>query len=227
MPLRDDGSGCLAAGSAEQIIKRMENMTVAAIGPGLTVSDTIAAVVREVVEESRIPLVLDADALNALSRDVSALKKMKVPGVITPHPGEMARLTGLEIKEVQADRMGVASRFAEKYGVTVALKGSGTIVANPDGRIFVNSTGNAGMATAGSGDVLTGIIAGLTAQGMNTCDAAVSGVFLHGLAGDYAAVEKGIHGMTACDIIEYLPRAIKDTFGNAGQGPAAYRCECK
>ena len=213
LPLEDGGSGCLAAQSAAQILEHMKRMNVAAIGPGLTASTGIKEMVKKIISESTIPLVLDADALNAISGDAAILKNLSVNAVVTPHPGEMARMTGLSIRDVQADRIGAAKRFAADYGVTVVLKGSRTIVAQPDGHIFINPTGNAGMATAGTGDVLTGIIAGLAAQGAAAGDAAVAGVFLHGLAGDAAAAEMGLHGMLASDVIKHLPQTLKNILG--------------
>lgn len=210
LPLEDGGSGCLSVKSVGQILGHMERMDVVAIGPGLTASDEIRQVVEQIVENSKVPLVLDADALNVLSGNPRILKKLITETVITPHPGEMARLTGLSIAEIQRDRIGTAARFAAEYGVTVVLKGNRTVIAMPDGRIYINPTGNAGMATAGSGDILTGMIAGLAAQGVPVYDAAVAGVYLHGLAGDKAASDMGKHGMVAGDILLYVPHIIKE-----------------
>ena len=209
LPLEDGGSGCLTVECAEHILEHMKRMDAAAIGPGLTASADITRIMEKIISESTIPLVLDADALNAISGNTSILKKLSVDAVVTPHPGEMSRLTGLHINEIQSDRIGTAKNFAEEFGVTVVLKGSRTVIALPDGRVFINPTGNAGMASAGTGDVLTGIIAGLLAQGAGTEDAAAAGVFLHGLAGDAAAAEMGMHGMVAGDVIKYLPQTIK------------------
>ena len=210
IPLPDNGSGSLLAACSEQIIGLMDRMDAVAIGPGLSVNDEIIVVVRDVIKESRIPLVLDADALNTVARDISMLKEGKAEIVVTPHPGEMARLTGLSISEVQSSRLKVAAEFAASNGVIVVLKGSRTVVALPDGALYVNTTGNPGMATGGAGDVLTGIIVSLVGQGVKPADAAIAGVYLHGLAGDAAAGKKGMHGMIAGDIIEELPYVIKD-----------------
>jgi NAD(P)H-hydrate epimerase len=128
---------------------------------------------------------------------------------MTPHPGEMARLAGISTKEVQEDRITVASDFAARYKVTVVLKGAGTVVASPDGRVFINATGNPGMATGGTGDVLTGIIGSLLAQGHPAVQAACLGVYVHGLAGDLASQDKGEPGMIAGDLIEKIPEALK------------------
>lgn len=210
LPFEDGGSGCLTAGSAEQILAGMRRMSAVAIGPGLTASGSITEILERIICESTIPLVLDADALNAISGNTAILKNLSVNAVVTPHPGEMARLTGLSISDVQADRIGVAKRFAANYGVTAVLKGNRTVIAQPDGHVFINPTGNAGMASAGTGDVLAGIIAGLAAQGAGVGDAAVAGVYLHGLAGDAAAEKMGLHGVLASDVIEHLPQTFKD-----------------
>jgi len=209
LPLEDSGKGSLTAKSIPGILEIMERMNVAAVGPGLSVTDDIKEIVREIITHAAIPLILDADALNALSSDVSILKKRKAKTVLTPHPGEMARLTGISIDKIQKDRISTARGFSQEYGTVLVLKGSRTVVALPDGRVFINPTGNPGMATAGTGDVLTGIIAGLCAQGMDAADAAVAGVYLHGLAGDFAASELGMYSMVAGDIIKYLPEAFK------------------
>ncbi len=210
IPLEDGGAGRLSASCIEHILGLMDKMDVVAIGPGLTAADDIRKIVGAVIENCEVPLVMDADALNAISAAPSMLKKLKTEAVLTPHPGEMARLMGTDTKQVQSDRIGTATGFAQKYGVTVVLKGSRTIVAYPDGWVHINTTGNAGMATAGTGDVLTGMIAGIAAQGVPAGDAAAAGVYLHGLAGDAAADLKGMYGMVAGDIVDILPVAIKE-----------------
>mgnify|MGYP001469433880 FL=1 len=137
------------------------------------------------------------------------LNELKCDAVVTPHPGEMSRLTGMSIEDIQRNRVETAREFAVKWKVVTVLKGSRTVTAFPDGTIYINPTGNAGMATAGSGDVLSGIIGALAGQGLNLQDAAAVGVYLHGLAGDKAADEKGMHGLIAGDIVNSLPFAIK------------------
>ena len=209
LPLEDNGHGCLSAECAARILEKMGSMSAVAVGPGLTAGEDIFRIVEKIVEKSEVPLILDADALNALSRDVSILGKLKTRCVITPHPGEFSRLTGLEIRDIRDNRIEAAREFSGKWNVTTVLKGSRTVVATPDGDIYVNTTGNSGMATAGSGDVLTGIIAGLAAQGVELPGAAVTGVYLHGLAGDEAARIKGEHGLIAGDIVEEIPYVIK------------------
>ena len=129
--------------------------------------------------------------------------------VITPHPGEMARLLGVTVRDIEGDRCGVAAHFAKEYGVTVVLKGKETVIANENGDVKINPTGNSGMATAGMGDVLSGVIASFLGQGLESFDAAVLGAYIHGKAGDAAACEKGVHGLIASDVLEKLPLAIK------------------
>ncbi|HEX2927366.1 MAG TPA: NAD(P)H-hydrate dehydratase [Ruminiclostridium sp.] len=195
-------------GAIEELFKKCN---VAAIGPGLSSHKSIYYIIKRLSETTEIPTVLDADALNAVSQNIGLLGNFKSEVVITPHPGEMARLTGLDIQYIQNNRMEVAKKYAVLWGVTVVLKGARTIIADKNGRICINSTGNPGMATAGSGDSLTGIIASLIGQGARAAEAAVAGVFLHGLAGDIGARSKGEYGLTAMDIVENIPAAIIET----------------
>lgn len=212
LPLYDNNTGVLLRKSNDKVLEYINKMDVAAIGPGLSVNDDITDIVGNIIEKARIPLVLDADALNAISRDVAVLRKLKTQAVLTPHPGEMARLAGITVEEVQNNRIDTALEFACKWKVITILKGAKTVIALPDGTVFINPTGNAGMATAGTGDVLTGIIASLAGQGLSMTDAAVAGVYIHGTAGDNAAEKKGMHGLIARDIVEELPGVIKYLF---------------
>ncbi len=189
--------------------------TVAALGPGLggADNDDTHAFVREFVRQCPVPLVIDADGLNALAsepdRGVSLVKQRPAPTILTPHPGEMARLLGMDTKIVQADRRGAVEQAAREFGCVVVLKGMRTLTADPNGHLFVNTTGNPGMATGGTGDVLTGVIAACLAQGLDARPAAACGVFLHGLAGDLAAAaQDGFAGLLATDLLSQLPRAI-------------------
>jgi ADP-dependent NAD(P)H-hydrate dehydratase / NAD(P)H-hydrate epimerase len=214
IPLNDNGKGYLTASSLKRINREFENKTVAALGPGLSMNEDTIKTVYGIIELSRIPLVIDADGLNAISKDISVLKKLKAEAVLTPHPGEMARLSGKTIKQIQSDRITAAREFSTEWKVITVLKGAGTIVSLPNGSVYVNATGNSGMATGGSGDVLTGVIAGLIGGGICPSDATVAGVYLHGLAGDLAAEKKGEHGITSKDILEWIPYALKDTISN-------------
>ncbi|MGE5172416.1 MAG: NAD(P)H-hydrate dehydratase [Betaproteobacteria bacterium] len=211
IPSAESMEGTLGIGSEEELLKDTGAMNAVAIGPGLTTHFETAQVVRNLVQRVTVPLVVDADGLNALAGYTDILKRAKAPVILTPHPGEMGRLLGMPAVEVQKDRVGVASGFARKYHVTLVLKGAGTVVAVPDGRAFINSTGNPGMATGGTGDVLTGMIGGLLAQGFTAAQAACFGVYLHGLAGDIAAKEKSEVSMIAGDLIEKIPEAMKET----------------
>lgn len=213
IPLADDGSGKLTQKSIPAIMDALKGKNAVAAGPGLSVNEDIIEIVKKLLSECSVPLILDADALNAISQDINMLKGLKTDAVITPHPAEMARLTGLTVNEVMGDRTGTARNFSEKWGVITVLKGSRTVIAMPDGSCCINTTGNPGMATGGSGDLLTGIIASLAGQGMKPADAAVAGVYLHGLAGDAAARELGEHGMLPRDMAERLPFIIKEIFG--------------
>lgn len=187
-----------------------KGVTAVAVGPGL--GKQRASAIKLLAELSRqgirVPIVLDADGLTAYVDKQENLKKLHLNLILTPHPGEMAALSGKPIAEIQKHREEVAAESARKFKAVVVLKGHRTVVADDKGHLFVNDTGNPGMATAGTGDVLTGIIAGLAAQGISSWEAAVAGVNLHGLAGDLAAKEKGEYGMIASDLVEMIPYAI-------------------
>lgn len=155
-------------------------------------------------------MVLDADGLNAVSQDVSVLERLKAPAVITPHPGEMARLTGTQAAAIQSNRLKAARDTAARFGVVVALKGAGTVTASPDGEAWINPTGSPAMASGGMGDILTGAIAGLLAQGLSVTDTAICGVYIHGRAGEIAAEEVGEAGAAATDLLPLLPRTIEE-----------------
>lgn len=211
IPSAESIEGTLGTGSEEELLKASMGMSACAIGPGLSSHHETIQVVRNLIQRMTIPLVIDADGLNAVAGSTDILKRAKAPVILTPHPGEMGRLLGVSSIEVQKDRIGIASDFSEKYKVILVLKGAGTVVACPDGRLFINSTGNPGMATGGTGDALTGMIGSLLAQGYPATQAACLGVYLHGLAGDLAAQEKGETGMITGDLIEKIPEAIKKT----------------
>jgi NAD(P)H-hydrate epimerase len=209
IPAGESIDGTLGIGAEHELLKAAGKMTACAIGPGLSTHSETVMTVRNLIQALSIPVVIDADGLNCLVGSLDLLKRAKAPVVMTPHPGEMARLAGISTKEVQEDRITVASDFAARYKVTVVLKGAGTVVASPDGRVFINATGNPGMATGGTGDVLTGIIGSLLAQGHPAVQAACLGVYVHGLAGDLASQDKGEPGMIAGDLIEKIPEALK------------------
>lgn len=204
----DGGIGRWDAVPVSAVAELAAGKQAAVVGPGMGRWPGDAEWLRGLWSGIETPLVLDADALNMLADAGSApggWQTRPAPAVLTPHPGEMARLCGLSVREVQRDRIGIARRYAETNGVTLVLKGAHTVIALPDGRAFVNVTGNPGMATGGAGDVLAGIVAGLLAQGMDAGQAAAAGVFLHGAAGDRAAAARhSPFSLTAGDIIEAL-----------------------
>lgn len=211
VPLPDTGDGSLSAEARSRILSLLENMDALAIGPGLSLAPETISLVRELLPAIKIPFVLDADALNALAGQVSSiLGSLQAPAVITPHPGEMARMMGVASKDIQADRIGAAIKAAATWNVATLLKGARTVVAAPEGVVFINPTGNPGMATGGSGDVLTGIVVSLIAQGLEPGRAAAAGAYIHGLAGDMAAKEKGMMGLIAGDIVSVLPAAAQE-----------------
>ena len=201
--------GVLGSAAASDVLARANKADVLAIGPGLGLSDSTQQTVREILTKSEVPVVIDADAITALKDNTDILKKMTVPKVLTPHPGEMARLTGLPVEEINSKRIAVAQKYAQEWQAVVVLKGAPTVVACPDGTIYVNSTGTSALATGGSGDVLTGIITALLARGYSRHDAALVGMYLHGLAGDIAAADKGKESLVAGDIIHCLPAAFR------------------
>ena len=203
-PLPCDAQGRLTAEALPEVEARLERMSCLAIGPGLGRSAGVTEFVQGALAASRVPTVVDADALWALSRDMSILEDAACPLVLTPHEGEFAMLGGL----LDGDRVASARRFASRWGCTLVLKGSGSVVAFPDGECYVNQTGNPGMARGGSGDVLTGLMAAMLCQ-LPFRDAVRAAVYLHGLAGDMAAGELGEYGMTPTDMIRLLPAALK------------------
>ena len=186
-----------------------EGKSAVAIGPGIVPTPAATMVMAGLIKELYQPVVIDAGGIDAISSWPDILKKAKGQRVITPHPGEMGKLLGIPSRDVQADRVGIASRFAVENNVCVVLKGAHTVIAVPEGRAYINTTGNPGMATAGSGDVLTGMIGGLLAQGLKPELAAIASVYLHGLAGDLLRTEMGEYGIIATDLIEKIPFAIK------------------
>lgn len=208
LPFADNGQGFFSPENADAISEAFTGRDAVAIGPGISRQPATAALVRRLVAECPLPLVVDADGLNALAEDVSILENRKSPAVVlTPHPGEMSRLCGLAVDRIEADRVGTARDFAVRHGVYLVLKGAGTVVATPDGEICINGSGNPGMASGGMGDVLTGVIVSLLGQGYSYRDACVLGVFLHGHAADLVAERQGEVGMTASDVQEGLPLA--------------------
>lgn len=211
LPLSETSDGKISRTNIPSLLLEAKKSTAVLLGCGLSVCDDTKALVKSFVENCTAPMVLDADALNCIAENPEILKKRKSDIIITPHPGEMGRLCGIPAKEVNADRVDVALSFAKKYGVITVLKGSGTIIASPNGQALLNTTGNSGMATGGSGDVLAGMTAGLLAQGKSAFDCAAAAVYLHGMAGDFAAEKLGKISMLPSDIIDYIAQAFKSS----------------
>ena len=196
--------GILGGGAASDVASNAEAADVLAIGPGLGTSESTQEAVRTILQKITTPVVIDADALTALAGHTEILAAMQAQKVLTPHLGEMARLTGLEIAEIEADRINVAKKYAEEWQAIVVLKGAPTVIGCPNGTVYVNSTGNSSLATGGSGDVLTGIIAGLAAQEISLQEAAICGVYLHGLAAELTGIDIGL---AAGELAALLPQA--------------------
>ena len=198
---------CTDIASAKALETELEWADAVVLGPGLSQSDNAKMLVETVLKTAEIPLVIDADALNIISDNMTLLNEHKMPVIVTPHLGEMSRLMKKSIANIQEDIIGVAGEFAGLYNVTCVLKDFRTIIAAADGEKFINLSGNCGMATAGSGDVLTGVVLALLAQGYPAEEAAKIGTYVHGLAGDFARKKQGVISMTAGDIISNLPLA--------------------
>lgn len=208
VPLACTPMGQVSADCLPDVLRRCGEMSAAAIGPGLGTESGARELVGRLYETLDAPLIVDADGLSALEQLQLQNLKPLGPRILTPHPGEFSRLTGLTTQRIQKDRMALALQFAAQWRVTLLLKGAGTIVTNGS-RIYVNTTGNSGMATGGTGDVLTGLITALVAQGMTPFNAAQLGAYLHGLAGDLAADELSQPGLIASDVARFLPNAWK------------------
>ncbi len=209
LPVDNNEAGTFSSDAIVKIKKAMNKASTILIGCGLGVNNDTASVLAEIIRSSQVPLVIDADGINIISHNINVLKVAKVPIILTPHPGEMSRLTGKTVEQIQADRIQTATDFAREYNVTVVLKGSNTVVATPYERtVYVNTTGNPGMSKGGSGDLLAGIIAAFSASGMSAENAAVLAVYLHGLAGDIAAEKFSMTAMTPSDTANCLPFAL-------------------
>jgi ADP-dependent NAD(P)H-hydrate dehydratase / NAD(P)H-hydrate epimerase len=210
MPLPETKARTLARASLDRLVAFMEARTAVAIGPGLSTHPETVELVQSLMKHLDRPTVLDADALNALTGRAALLTECKIPPILTPHPGEMARLeVNATTQTVNADRIGTAQRFSRERGVFLVLKGARTVIARPDGLVAVCPTGNPGMATAGTGDVLTGMVVGFLAQGLSSWDAACTAIYVHGCAGDLATQRLGQAGMLARDLIAQIPYALQ------------------
>jgi NAD(P)H-hydrate epimerase len=209
IPLNELRKGLIGINNFNQIIEESYSSDVIAVGPGCGDTTELLEMIKRIIRETDKPTVIDADGLNALSRNIDVLKEKTSTVVLTPHPGEMSRMTGLSIEEINENPVKQAKKFAKEYNVIMVLKGSRTVIATPEGSIYINTNGNPGMATAGSGDVLTGMITSFIAQGISCKNSAILGVYLHGYTGDLVAKDIGEYGLIAGDIVEGLSKALK------------------
>ncbi len=209
VPQKTTPSGSIALSNRDALLELAASQDFAVIGPGLSLEPQSQQLVRELVAALEIPLLIDADGINALCEKPEILQKRNAPTVLTPHLGEMSRLTGKSIAEIEQDKVSVLRQAAAKLQAVIVLKGPHTLIGSPDGQIFINLSGNSGMGSAGTGDTLTGTIAAAFCLGLPFVEAVCKGVLLHGLAGDLAAEALGEDGMTAGDILDYLPKAMQ------------------
>ncbi len=213
LTLPESSPGIISDEAADLVLSELKNYQALLLGCGLGQSEQAISFIRAVLFQQKSvppPLVLDADAINTLAKTPDWWRKLTDDAILTPHPGEMARLTGALVPEIQTDRAGTAKKVASEWGKTVVLKGAYTVVAAPDGRCRISPVANAGLASAGTGDVLAGVIAGLLAQGLKPFDAATLGVWLHAQAGEIVKANLGDAGMLASDLLPVLPRVIKE-----------------
>ena len=209
LPQKETAAGSISLENKNSLLNMAEKMDMVVLGPGLSLDEETQGLVRDLAKEINRPLLIDGDGITAISKDLQIIRERKSDTILTPHPGEMSKLTGTSVQEIDASKIRMLQRTSEELNAIIVLKGGRSLVGFPDNRVFVNMSGNPGMATAGSGDVLTGVIAAMFGLGLNIGDAVLKGVFVHGFAGDLAAKEKGEDGITAQDILDYLPLALK------------------
>jgi hydroxyethylthiazole kinase-like uncharacterized protein yjeF len=209
LPQRETPEGSLSIANKEDLLTLSSSMDMVILGPGVSLNEETQNLIRDLVQAAPVPILIDGDGITAVSKDLEIIKKRSAPTILTPHTGEMARITGLTPREIQADKISVLKAAAKNLEAFMVLKGPHSLIGCPDGRVYINLSGNSGMATAGSGDVLTGVIAAMYTAGLSVEDAVRKGVFIHGLSGDLAALEKGEDGMTAQDILDTLPAAVR------------------
>ena len=208
IPLKSTPEGFLSFRNVEYISRLMDDSTAILLGCGLGFSEDTVKLTEFIVKNAKIPVIIDADGINAVSVNKDILKESEAPIILTPHLGEMSRLTGLSIEEILKDRVGAAKSFASEYNCVVVLKGSNTVVAAPKGNVYINRTGNPGMATAGSGDVLAGVIASFVCQSMGVQSAAIAGVYVHGMCGDVVRKKYSMCGVTPTAMIRELAEVL-------------------
>lgn len=208
-PQAETEAGSIALQNKPALLALVEGMDMVVVGPGLSLDPETQRLIRELTAEIDKPLLIDGDGITAVCQDLEVVKGRRAATILTPHLGEMSRITGTSVREIDDDKLGVLQRTTAELNATIVLKGAHSLIGHPDGRVFVNTSGNPGMATAGSGDVLTGTIAAMFGLGLPLEIAVRQGVFVHGLAGDLAAEDRGEDGITAQDILDYLPPAMQ------------------
>ena len=209
VPQKSTTSGSISLENRQQLLQFSENADMVVIGPGLSLNEETQTLVRELIVEIRKPLLIDGDGITAVANDLECIKKRKSPTILTPHLGEMDRIVGQNIEDISNNKINILQNTAQELNATIVLKGAHSLIGYPDKSLFINLSGNPGMATAGSGDVLTGTIAAMFGLGFSINDAVRMGVFLHGFAGDLAAKDKGEDGLIASDIMDQLPASVK------------------
>ena len=209
VPLDETPEGTVAFSALPKVLEQLSRCTNAIIGPGLSTHPETARLVEAILQQAKVPLLIDADGLNCLQGKTDLLRRYPAPLIITPHPGEMSRLTGLEAQHILENSWEVAADFAKENGVIVILKSAETVIADADGSLYINIAGDAGMATGGMGDVLSGVVASLVGQGLKPVHAAKLGTFVHGIAGEMGVQEKGQLSLIASDVVELLPAAFE------------------
>jgi hydroxyethylthiazole kinase-like uncharacterized protein yjeF len=215
LPQEETAAGSIAVKCKNKLLEASAKVDMVVIGPGLSLQEETVRLVKELAEAIKVPLLIDGDGLTAIAENPEILRSRKAATILTPHLGEMARLTGKPAAQINGNKITVLREATEKLKATIVLKGAHSLIGTPSGNVYINLSGNAGMATAGSGDVLTGCIAAMYGLGLKPEEATRKGVFLHGYAGDLAAAKKGEDGITAKDIMEFLPQALKnDREGN-------------
>ena len=208
IPQKETDSGSLALGNREELVEFSRRVDMVVIGPGVSLNEETQALVRELVKEIEVPLLIDGDGITAIASEAGIIKERKAETILTPHSGEMSRLANMEVDEVNRDKINVLQKTASALNAIIVFKGAHSLIGYPDERVYINTSGNPGMATAGSGDALTGAVAAMHGLGLPLREAVRMGVFMHGLSGDLAACEKGEDGIIAQDILDYLPQAV-------------------
>ena len=209
LPQKETISGSIALNSQSGLLNFSEKVDMVVLGPGLSLNEETQRLVRELVKKVKKPLLIDGDGITAISEDIEIIKERKNKTILTPHLGEFSKITKIEINKIKKNKVDILRETTKELNAIIVLKGAHSLIGYPDGRVFVNMSGNPGMATAGSGDILTGTISCMYGLGLSIEEAVRMGVFIHGLAGDLASKDKGEDGITAQDILDYLPLAMK------------------